>query len=374
MRIAIDATPLLVRSAGVKNYLYYWIEHLRRLAGADAIRTFPRLNGPLRLTHDASAAGAVRTLAGLGALAVSNYTPIPLLDWAARGCDIFHTTNLVRHPPRRPRLTSTIHDMTSWIMPELHRPATRRADRSAADLLRRADGLIAVSESTKRDAVRLLGIPAERITVIYSGIARAFFEVEAASIAAARERYALKRPFVFALGTIEPRKNIRMLLSAFEALPPSLREQFELVLAGPMGWPDRATAATLRHTASARYLGYIPEADLAPLTAAAAIFAYPSLYEGFGFPLAQAMAAGVASVASNVSSLPEIAGEAALLIDPRSVSELRDALERLMLSPGLRADLASKGRIQASRFTWESAAAQSLRFFENAAGETMETG
>jgi alpha-1,3-rhamnosyl/mannosyltransferase len=116
-----------------------------------------------------------------------------------------------------------------------------------------------------------------------------------------------------------------------------------------------------------RYLGYIPEPDLAPLTAAAAIFAYPSLYEGFGFPLAQAMAAGVPSVTSNVSSMPEIAGDAALLIDPRSVTELRDALERLMLSPGLRSELAAKGRLQASRFSWESAAAQSLAFFEQAA-------
>jgi glycosyltransferase involved in cell wall biosynthesis len=367
MRVAIDASPLLVRSAGVKNYLYYWIEHLRRLAGDDAIRTIPRLDCSRPLNHDASAASPVRTFLGLGALALSNYTPLPMLDWATRGCDIFHATNLVRRPPRRPRLTSTIHDMTSWIMPELHSAATRRADAATADLLRRAHRLIAVSESTKRDAVRILRIPPERITVIYSGIPRAFFEATPAEIDAVRARYALKRPFVFALGTIEPRKNIPTLLAAFKALPPSLREHFELVFAGPMGWADRDTAARVRNTASVRYLGYIPERDLAPLTAAAAIFAYPSLYEGFGFPLAQAMAAGVACVTSNISSLPEIAGDAALLIDPRSTTELRDALERLMLSPGLRSELAAKGRLQASRYSWESAAAQSLAFFEQAA-------
>lgn len=368
MRVAIDATPLLVRSAGVKNYLYYWIEHLRRLAGANAIRTFPRLDVLQPLNHDASAAGPLATFLGLGALAISNYTPLPMLDWEARGCDVFHATNLVRHPPRRPRLTSTIHDMTSWIMPELHSAATRRADAATADLLRRAHRLIAVSESTKRDAVRILRIPPERITVIHSGIPRAFFEVTPEAIGGARARYALKRPFVFALGTIEPRKNIPTLLAAYDALPPSLREHFELVLAGPMGWADSDTAARVRNKKSARYLGYIPEADLASVTAAAAIFAYPSLYEGFGFPLAQAMAAGVPCVTSNISSLPEIAGEAALLIDPRSLSELRDALERLMLSPDLRTELSSKGRLQSGRFTWESAAAESLRFFERAAG------
>ena len=145
-------------------------------------------------------------------------------------------------------------------MPELHSAATRRADAATAGVLRRAHRLIAVSESTKRDAVRILGIPPERITVIHSGIPQAFFHIAPDEIEAVRARYGLKRPFVFALGTIEPRKNIPMLLAAFEALPPSLREHFELVLAGPMGWADSATAAQVRNTASARYLGYIPEA------------------------------------------------------------------------------------------------------------------
>jgi glycosyltransferase involved in cell wall biosynthesis len=170
---------------------------------------------------------------------------------------------------------------------------------------------------------------------------------------------------VLALGAIEPRKNIPMLIDAFESLPASLREEFELALAGPMGWADEATRARVR---SVRYLGYIPEVDLAPLTAAATVFAYPSLYEGFGFPLAQAMAAGVPAVTSNVSSLPEIAGGAALLVDPRSESELRGALEKLLLSAGLRSELADKGRARASEFTWEGCAEASLRFFENAAG------
>ncbi len=366
MRVAIDATPLLVRSAGVKNYLYYWIGHLQRIAGADAIRTFPPLDASLTLRHDASSASPLRTFFGLGALAISNYTPLPLLDAATHGCDIFHATNLVRHPPRRPRLTSTIHDLTSWMMPDLHSAATRSADAATAALLKRAHRLIAVSESTKRDAVRILGIPEERIVVIYSGIPRAFFEVKSEAIAAVRDRYQLRRPFVFALGTIEPRKNIPVLLAAYGALPPSLRQHFELVLAGPMGWADRETAARVRGAQSARYLGYIPEADLAPLTAAAAIFAYPSLYEGFGFPLAQAMAAGVPCVTSNISSMPEIAGGAALLIDPRSISELRDAFERLMLSPDLQSELSAKGKLQAGRFTWEKAALESLRFFEDA--------
>ena len=119
---------------------------------------------------------------------------------------------------------------------------------------------------------------------------------------------------------------------------------------------------------SVRYLGYIPEPDIAPLTAAATVFAFPSLYGGFGFPVAQAMAAGTPVIASNVSSLPEIAGDAALLIDPRSVSELRDALSRLLLSPGLRGELAGRGRLRARAFRWEKCAGRSLVFFREVAG------
>jgi alpha-1,3-rhamnosyl/mannosyltransferase len=360
MRVVIDAVPLLIRSAGVKNYLYYWISYLRRAAGTDLVDTFPPLPefGPLH--HDSSIAGRWRTFSGLGALAMANHTPLPVLDIAARGGDVFHATNLVRNPPRKMRTTTTLHDMTSWLMPELHPSANLRADRPFASLLRRADGIIAVSESTRSDAVRALGIPAERIMVIHSGIAEAFFSVEAGAVEEVRQRYGLARPFVLFIGTVEPRKNLDGLLDAWEAMPASIREEFDLVLAGPIGWASSKTAARVR---SAHYLGYVPEADLAPLTSAATVFAYPSLYEGFGFPVAQAMAAGIPVITSNVSSLPEIAGDAAVLVDPRSLQELRDALVRLLTSPGLRADLAARGRLRAQRFRWETCAAQSWEFF-----------
>ena len=365
MRVAIDAVPLLVRSAGVKNYLYHWIAHLRAAAGADAIRTFPALARLGPLAHHRSIAGPWRTGTGLAELALSNYTPLPVLDWLTRGAGVFHASNLVRHPPRRTRLTATIYDMTCWLMPELHSTANVRADRSYSGILRRADALIAISESSRNDAIRVLNLPPGSITVIYPGIPAAFFAADSARIEAVRARYGLTRPYVLSIGTIEPRKNIDLLLDAFAALPASLRDQFELVVAGPIGWASAATTARL---AAVRYLGYVPEADLAPLTAAATVFAYPSLYEGFGFPVAQAMAAGVPVVTSNVSSLPEVAADAALLIDPRSIQELRDALARLLLSPQLRADLSARGLSRAAAFRWETCAAQSLAFFQRACG------
>jgi alpha-1,3-rhamnosyl/mannosyltransferase len=362
MRIAIDAAPLLVRSAGVKNYLYHWIDHLRRLAGSDVIRTVPALHDLGQLNHNASMAGRMKTLAGLSALALSRYTPLPVLDWLTSGADLFHASTLAAHPPRRPRLTATIHDMTCWLMPELHPPANLRAERSFAELLKRADGLIAVSESTRADAVSVLGISPDKITAIPSGVADAFFDAQPGTV---RDRYRLERPFVLSLGTIEPRKNIDALLDAFAGLPPELRADYELVVAGPMGWASEKTAVRLREV---RYLGYVPESDLAPLTAAATVFAYPSLYEGFGFPVVQAMAAGVPVITSNVSSLPEVTGDAAVLVDPRSGAELRAGLVHLLESPDLRRDLAARGRVRAETFRWPACAAKSLQFFRTILG------
>jgi alpha-1,3-rhamnosyl/mannosyltransferase len=165
---------------------------------------------------------------------------------------------------------------------------------------------------------------------------------------------------VLYVGTLEPRKNLATLLDAWLAVRPELRHKFDLVVAGPRGWISDATFARVR--AESRYLGYVPEAQMPGLVAGAALLAYPSLYEGFGFPVVQAMAAGVAVVTSNNSCLPEIAGDAAALVDPRSAAEIAAALNRLLESESERAELAKRGRARADRYRWERCAAESLDF------------
>ena len=221
--------------------------------------------------------------------------------------------------------------------------------------------IIAISESARTDALRLLGLAPEKITVIYPGVSQAFFDAPAA--------HAPGKPYVLFVGTVEPRKNLHILLNAWDGLRADLREAFDLVVAGAWGWGDRAILDRLHSGAGGvRYLGYVAEPDLPGLTAGAAAFVYPSLYEGFGLPLAQAMAAGVPCITSNVSSLPEVAGDAALLVDPRSPAELRAALERLLDSESVRKDLGQRGRTRAARFTWQESARQSWQFFERVAG------
>ncbi|MEO7145255.1 MAG: glycosyltransferase family 1 protein [Bryobacteraceae bacterium] len=367
MRVAIDASSLLLRSAGIKSYTYHWIEHLRRIASGDEIRPFPFLTQYGPLDHEHSVVGPWATWPRLAALYAVNAPGLPLLDWLCADADVFHASNQVRRPPKRMRVTATVHDMTCWLMPELHTAANVRADAAFAErVLRRADGLIAVSEHTKHDAVRLLGIAPGKIEVIYSGVAQTYFDAKPL----ARGKLGLTRPYILFVGTVEPRKNLDTLLDAYVCLDRELREGFELVIAGPVGWSSENTLARLKSgTPGARYLGYVAEEDLPGLTAGAAVFAYPSLYEGFGFPLAQAMAAGVACVTSNVSSLPEVAGEAALLVDPRSVEETCGALERVLGNAELREKLGAAGRQRASeRYRWEVCAERSMEFFRRAAG------
>lgn len=370
MRIAIDATPLLLRSAGIKNYLYYWIRALRKLIGEASVVTFPVNLRLGELNHEASMAGGAVTLAGLARLHVCDHFGWPPDFWPGWRADVFHLSQQLWTPPRRTRFTATLHDLTCWLLPEMHQAANViGAHRFADRVLRDAAGVIAVSENTRKDAVHLLGLPPERIEVIYPGVAEAFFEVPPQSIEAARARYKLQRPYVLFVGAIEPRKNLGRLLEAWEGLPESARAEYDLVVAGPPGWGDRSILDRLRAgEAGVHYLGYVPEADLPPLTAGATVFVYPSLYEGFGLPVVQALAAGVPVITSAVSALPEVAGDAAVLVDANSVAELRSAIDRLLSSESLRRELASKGVRRAAHFRWERCAQDSLRFFEKVAG------
>jgi alpha-1,3-rhamnosyl/mannosyltransferase len=359
MRVLIDATSLLVRSAGIKNYTYHWIRSLRQIAARGEIRAFPFLDGLGDFTHERSVLSAAATLPRLALLYAANVPGNPMLSWMASGAEVFHVSNqLRRNIPKRTRITATIHDLTCWLMPELHTKANVRADRFFAEhTLKRADALIAVSENTRQDAIRMLGIAPEKIETIHSGVPDEYFTAQP-----------LRRPkpYVLFVGMIEPRKNIETLLDAWGDV--RFRGDVDLLIAGPPGWSSGRTMARLHSgERGVQYLGYVAESDMPSLTAGAAAFVYPSLYEGFGFPVAQAMAAGVPVITSNSSCLPEIAGEGALFVDPKSASELSAALEKLLDSESLRATVGGQGRVKAACYRWSECARLSLEFFRRIA-------
>lgn len=362
MRLTLDLTPTLLRSAGVKNHLYYWSRALALTKGAHQMDYYPFAQAPEVLEHDSGVESGVPNWR-LFLVAAMNVPALhPLAQAVVPKADILHGSPQLRLPPRARILTSHIHDLTCWLMPEFHTAANVKAARQTArHAWRQADGLIAVSESARDDAVRLLGLPPERIEVIYHGVPESYFAVQ--------RRLGQGKRYVLSVGTVEPRKNIDRLLDAWLALPGDVLDAFDLVIAGPAGWKSEATLARLASKPrSVRYLGYVGENELPALTAGATAHVYPSLYEGFGFPLAQAMACGVASVTSNVSSMPEVAAGSALLVDPQSVEELRDALLKILTSDALRAELGATGEAYArEHYRWEKAARQSWEFFSRIA-------
>jgi len=356
--ICIDNSPLLVRSAGVKTYLYHWT---RALAAArpGSIRSFLAPASGAELNHDGGPRLHFRELA---ALTLLNYTGGMFANVAVPECDVFHISNLLRYPPRGPKLSTTVHDLTSWIVPELQKSANIKADQALASrILKTTDGVIAVSENTRQDAIRLLRIRPDKIRVVHPGVPEAYFFAVPVPRA---------KPYFLSVGTIEPRKNIDSLLTAWASLPVSFRDEHNLLIAGMEGWDSAATMSRIlqmtKEDVSVEYLGYVAETDMPSLVAGAFALVYPSLYEGFGIPVAQAMAARCPVITSNVSSLPEVAGNAAILIDPRSISEIASAMTRVAGSPDLREDLRLRGRERAARhFTWARAACESLRYFDD---------
>jgi glycosyltransferase involved in cell wall biosynthesis len=168
------------------------------------------------------------------------------------------------------------------------------------------------------------------------------------------------------VGTLEPRKNLERLIAAYSRLPADLRAAHPLVLVGPKGWEVDDLLA--RQHADVRLLGYVEDEDLAALYSLCTVFAYPSLYEGFGLPVLEALQSGAPVITSSVSSLPEVAGEAARYVDPRAEGDIAAALRDLLESPAARADLARRGRDRAGRFSWERTAAETLGIVQRLAG------
>jgi len=263
----------------------------------------------------------------------------------------------------------TLHDMTFFSMPEVHTFIKIKYFRffiRAAVLF--AD-IIFVSQSTLQDCVSRLGPLHGSGTVIHLGKSDAFHPgLDPLKVQRVREKYGLHGDFILYVGTIEPRKNLAALASAFAAVchrHPGLL----LVIAGMKGWMYndlQETICRLNLQSRIIFTGFVPEVDKPLLIAGARVFAYPSLYEGFGIPILEALACGIPTLTSNISSMPEVAGHGALLVDPRSVENISLGLEQLLSDDALREQLRRESLIQAAKFTWIKTAAETLRAYQNA--------
>jgi glycosyltransferase involved in cell wall biosynthesis len=267
--------------------------------------------------------------------------------------------------------TLTIHDLTFLRFPDRFRPERRRYLAAFTRLsARRARRIMTDSANTKQDVVELLGVPESNVEVVYPGLEDDMRRPSDAALNAFRARKGLPDDFILNVGTLEPRKNVELLIQAYGLLRRRWPAACPLVIGGAKGWMfDRIFDAVKQDDLQDHVVfpGYLAAEELPYWYAAARVFVYPSLYEGFGLPPLEAMACGTPVIASNASSLPEVVGEAGELIDPHDAEQLAGKLEELLRSNERREHLAQAGQRQAAAFTWTRAADQMARIFREAA-------
>ena len=304
---------------------------------------------------------------------ISELTTFAWRLWRDR-LDLFHATHYVIPPLARARAVVTIHDIIHVLYPQFlpHRAALIYARVMIRRALRRADRIITVSNNSKRDLVDYFGISPARIEVIYNGVAarfRADLPREESDRVAAK--YGLPRPYLLFLGGEKPHKNVRNVLRAFAEARRDRELPHGLVLAGPMPKNRSRVEALIEALDLGDRVvrpGVVPEEDLPGLFAGADAFLYPTLYEGFGLPVAEAMACGVPVLTSSTSALQEIAGGYAYLVDPMDVDAIARGIVDLATDPKRRQEYAELGRRRAADFSWEHAAAQTLKVYAEALG------
>ena len=371
MRIGLDGKILTLRAGGTGRYAI----NLTRAMLAEAAAHRPDLEFVV-LTGPQTSREVMEELRGrcevrfLGAKS-SVIRSLTLVPAALRrlGVDIFHGMDHVGIPlvGRSCKYVVTVHDVIPLILPETFTPRHRLVVRMAlARVRRKADLVVVPSHAVKRDVVRRVGLPEDRVVVTPEGCEPRFRPVRsAAALRDVAARYGLPARYVLAVGTLEPRKNLTTLLEAFARLrrDGEVHADLRLVLAGARGWLDEPIFATVRSLGlddAVRFTGFVDDDDLPAVYSGAALFVFPSLHEGFGLPLLEAMACGVPVVTSNVSSLPEVAGDAATLVDPRDGRGLAAAIARLLRDEALHDRLREAGIARARQFSWAATARRTL--------------
>lgn len=373
--LGIDATALPAQPVGAGRYILELIRALAALDLPDELIVFAYPHGRELLALPSNSRvrwvmAGPRTPAGR---MVWEQLSLPGLARQV-GLDLLHSPHYTR--PLRLSCASvvTFHDMTFFLCPELHTrlrrwffPAMMR--RSA----RLADGLIAVSESTRQDMLRILKVAPEKITAIPHGLRPEYrpllLEGEAAEIRqAVRKKYDLPQQFILSVGTIEPRKNLPALLRAFARLRADGRvgDGISLVLVGRLGWMVEEVfrlVGELQLQEYVHFTGYLPEGDLPVVYNLARLFVYPSSYEGFGLPPLEALACGVPVITTRAPAMQEIVGEAGVLTPPGDEVALAEAMRSVLADPGLQQELRRKGLARAAQFTWERCATETYRVY-----------
>lgn len=371
MRIAIDYTAAVNQSAGIGRYVRSLVHALAELDSEnDYVLLYPAPDPGRSPAFPEQANFRRRQLPVNERMAVILWhrlrLPLPA-DWLTGPIDVFHGPDFLLPPVRRARSVAMVHDLAFLVHPECAHAGLRAfLERTVPRSLARADCIVANSENTRTDVVRLIGIDPARVFVVPEGVDATFRPASQEAVQQVCETFNLSQPYVLAVGTIEPRKNYPRLIQAYGSFRDRAGLPCALVIAGREGWLTDETFDSARRSPyrdDIRFTGPVPDKDLIALYTGAAAFAYPSIYEGFGLPVLEAMACGTPVVCSNTSSLPEFAEGAALLVSPEDPEGIAEALARACTDERLRDELRAKGAERAARYPWRRAAEAHLEIY-----------
>lgn len=373
MNIAIDLTPIPSQKTGVGTYAVNLIRALGEFDNKNQywifVKSFHSQDfDPKRENFHIVACSNILQNGSLRVLWEQFILPIHLFRKKIKVLHSIHYTIPLFAPCRR---VVTFHDMTFFLFPEKHIFIKRIFFRLIIPFsARKADRLIAISKNTKKDIVKILGIATDKIDVVYLTVDNIFRPIENSSaVFQIKKKYRIQNNFILYVGTLEPRKNIVSLIKAYHKLVSQNRIKHQLVLAGKKGWGYQEIFKIVQDfnlSEKIIFTGYIPEEELVFLYNAADLFVYPSLYEGFGIPPLEALACGTPTIASNISSLPEVVDDAAILVNPYNVEGLSQAIYKLLIDEKLRHILKGKGLKKAKEFSEERLAKETIRAYKKA--------
>ncbi len=372
--IAIDYTPAIRQRAGIGRIIRGQIQALLALKPEFDLRLFvvgsvtaaDRQAAPLPLhTTPLSERTMVRIWHRLGA-------PLPQVNWFTGGpLDLFHATDFVLAPSNARRKIVTVHDLAFLFYPEAAMPSLQRyLNVVVPRSVRRADHLLADSAHTARDLQEQWQIPAAQMTVVQGAVDHAQFQpvTDPAKLVAVRARYGIgEQPFILGLSTLQPRKNFVRLIEAFHAARQTAKLPHKLVIGGGKGWLYDTVFARVQELGLTKHVllpGFIADVDLPALYNAAEIFAFPSLYEGFGLPILEAQACGTPVLTADNSCLPEAGGAGALYVKAEAVDSITEGIIKLAQDANLRQQLRTIGLTNAAQFTWQRSAEQLLQAYQ----------
>ncbi len=373
--IGIDVTSAIMQGGGIGRYTRELVRALTKVDNIHQYRLFSAKQPPVFPVTDPLPQGPhiSHHPAPLGErwlyrLWYRLKLPLPV-QWVTGQLDLFHSPDFVL-PPVSGRIPTllTVHDLSFAHYPEVFpEPLVRYLNTVVPWSVARATHILADSQATKDDLTAIWQVAPEKVTVLYSGVDSRFRPVEsAAEITAVRERYNLAdSPYILAVGTVQPRKNYQMLIRAFAPLA----DQFphNLVIAGGKGWlyeEMMAEVAWQGLESRVRFIGFVADEHLPALYSGAALYVFPSLYEGFGLPILEAMGCGVPVLTSNASSLPEVAGDAAMQLAPKDKMAWTDAIARLLADDSRRAQMVAAGFRRVRQFSWQKSAQQLLTIYD----------